>query len=166
MNPEIISAIIGGTLISLSTTIHLVTKGRVTGMSGIFYSILSFDKKTILWKSALIASMMMTSILIFLKQKQEQYYISNPSQLLFLDIFDDRKTFKDTSFLGYLIAGALVGIGTKLANGCTSGHGVCGLARLSKRSFVAVGCFMITGVVTATLRFFFYFSLIGRLGID
>lgn len=50
------------------------------------------------------------------------------------------------------IAGFLVGFGTKLGNGCTSGHGVCGLPRLSKRSFVAVCCFMGFGMLTATFK--------------
>lgn len=160
MDTDILLAIIGGTLISLSTTFHLLTKGRVTGMSGIFYGILTRDKKTLLWKSALIASMMMTSIMFFLKSKQEKYYAqkeSRPQNLFFANSFDDNEKFKDTNFLGYLIAGLLVGFGTKIGNGCTSGHGVCGLPRLSKRSFVAVGCFMFTGVATATLRFNFIF---------
>ena len=50
--------------------------------------------------------------------------------------------------LGLVSAGLLVGIGTRLANGCTSGHGICGLSRLSLRSFVAVGTFMASAVVT------------------
>lgn len=155
MDVDILLALIGGTLISLSTTFHLLTKGRVTGMSGIFYGILSLDKSTILWKSALIASMMITSIMFFFKSKQEKYYADKESKtpiFSYLNSFDDTDKFKDTNFLGYLIAGLLVGVGTKIGNGCTSGHGVCGLPRLSKRSFVAVGCFMATGVATATLR--------------
>jgi len=50
-----------------------------------------------------------------------------------------------------MLAGLLVGFGTRLGNGCTSGHGVCGMARFSKRSFSAVGVFLATGVLTATL---------------
>jgi uncharacterized membrane protein YedE/YeeE len=53
---------------------------------------------------------------------------------------------------GWVIGGLLVGLGTKLGNGCTSGHGVCGLPRLSPRSFVAVAAFMSTGILVATLR--------------
>jgi uncharacterized membrane protein YedE/YeeE len=56
-----------------------------------------------------------------------------------------------TSYLGYALAGFLVGFGTKLSNGCTSGHGLCGLARLSIRSFVAVGIFLLTAIGIATL---------------
>lgn len=54
--------------------------------------------------------------------------------------------------IGFAIAGFCVGFGTKMGNGCTSGHGVCGLPRFSRRSYVAVACFMITGIGIATLR--------------
>lgn len=56
-----------------------------------------------------------------------------------------------TSYFGYALAGLLVGFGTKLGNGCTSGHGLCGMARLSIRSFVAVGAFLMTAIAIATL---------------
>ena len=54
----------------------------------------------------------------------------------------------DLSAVGLVAAGLLVGIGTRIARGCTSGHGICGLARLSPRSFIAVGTFMATAIVT------------------
>jgi uncharacterized membrane protein YedE/YeeE len=59
------------------------------------------------------------------------------------------------SYVGYAISGFLVGIGTKMSNGCTSGHGVCGLPRFSKRSWVSVCVFFITAMIIATLRHFF-----------
>lgn len=59
-----------------------------------------------------------------------------------------------TSYLGYALAGLLVGFGTKLSNGCTSGHGLCGMARLSVRSFVAVGVFLLTAIGIATLGYY------------
>lgn len=58
-----------------------------------------------------------------------------------------------TSYIGYALAGLLVGFGTKLGNGCTSGHGLCGIARLSKRSFMAVGTFLIVALAISTLRY-------------
>lgn len=67
-------------------------------------------------------------------------------------LFDDVSSISKIGFIGAAIAGLLVGFGTKLGNGCTSGHGVCGLPRLSKRSFVAVGSFMTLGIITATLK--------------
>lgn len=60
-----------------------------------------------------------------------------------------------TSYLGYALAGLLVGFGTKLANGCTSGHGLCGLARLSIRSFAAIMTFLISAIVMGTIRYYF-----------
>lgn len=59
-----------------------------------------------------------------------------------------------TSYLGYALSGFLVGFGTKLSNGCTSGHGLCGIPRLSKRSFVAVGVFLLTAIGVATLSYY------------
>lgn len=58
-----------------------------------------------------------------------------------------------TSQLGFALAGILVGFGTKLSNGCTSGHGLCGLARLSIRSLVAVLTFLIAGIAIATIMY-------------
>jgi uncharacterized membrane protein YedE/YeeE len=60
---------------------------------------------------------------------------------------------KGTSYIGYGLAGLLVGFGTKLGNGCTSGHGLCGVSRLSKRSFVAVFCFLTTALIISTIRY-------------
>lgn len=57
-----------------------------------------------------------------------------------------------TSYLGFALAGLLVGFGTKLSNGCTSGHGLCGLARFSIRSLIAVSSFLATGIAISTLR--------------
>ncbi len=57
-----------------------------------------------------------------------------------------------TSYIGYALAGLLVGFGTKLSNGCTSGHGLCGIPRLSIRSFVAVATFLCTAMAVSTLR--------------
>lgn len=59
--------------------------------------------------------------------------------------------------IGFAIAGFCVGLGTKMGNGCTSGHGVCGLPRLSIRSYVAVACFMTTGIAVGTLRYYVKF---------
>lgn len=62
------------------------------------------------------------------------------------------KIIQGTSYIGFALAGLLVGFGTKLGNGCTSGHGLCGLPRLSKRSFVAVTVFLLTAIAISTLR--------------
>ena len=61
---------------------------------------------------------------------------------------------KSTSYPGYALAGLLVGFGTKLSNGCTSGHGLCGMPRLSIRSFVAVAIFLTSAIGISTLRLY------------
>jgi hypothetical protein len=66
---------------------------------------------------------------------------------------EDRITV-DTSYIGYALAGLLVGFGTKLSNGCTSGHGLCGMSRFSIRSFFAVCIFLSTAIAISTLRYY------------
>lgn len=63
------------------------------------------------------------------------------------------KITTQTSYIGYALAGLLVGFGTKLSNGCTSGHGLCGVSRLSIRSIVAVCVFLITAIAVSTLGY-------------
>lgn len=63
----------------------------------------------------------------------------------------EREIVTSTSYVGYALAGLLVGFGTKLGNGCTSGHGLCGLPRFSIRSFVAVAIFLSTAIAIATI---------------
>ena len=61
---------------------------------------------------------------------------------------------KDLNIIGWIIGGILVGVGTKLGNGCTSGHGICGLPRLSIRSWIAVPTFMGFGIAMSTFRYY------------
>lgn len=72
----------------------------------------------------------------------------------FLPFGAAEKIASGTSYIGYALAGLLVGFGTKLSNGCTSGHGLCGIPRLSIRSFVAVGIFLCTAIAISTLRLY------------
>lgn len=69
-------------------------------------------------------------------------------------LFDSMEEITDIGIIGSIISGLLVGFGTKLGNGCTSGHGVCGLPRLSIRSSMAVLCFMTFGIITASIKQF------------
>lgn len=69
-------------------------------------------------------------------------------------LFDSMEEITDIGIAGSIVAGLLVGFGTKLGNGCTSGHGVCGLPRLSIRSSMAVLCFMSFGIITASIKQF------------
>lgn len=71
-------------------------------------------------------------------------------------LFDNIDEITKIGVVGAILSGFLVGFGTKLGNGCTSGHGVCGLPRLSIRSSMAVFCFMTFGIITATLKSKYY----------
>ena len=146
----IINTIIGGFFISLSSSIHLLLKGKITGYSGIFFNLLT--RNDFLYNFCFLLGTLITPsyILTFNKSsftnfENKEYFIS------------------DLNIFGFIFSGLLVGIGSKMGNGCTSGHGVCGIPRLSIRSIVAVCMFMITGITTSTLNsklnFFSYNSI-------
>ncbi|CAD8068430.1 unnamed protein product [Paramecium sonneborni] len=136
----------GGLLIGLATSIHYLLKGRVTGFSGIFYSLITFDKNSFYWKLSLVSSVVLSSSLLY------KYYGFNPILQGASSSFDSINSISKIGYIGAAIAGFLVGFGTKLGNGCTSGHGVCGLPRLSQRSMAAVASFMTFGILTATIK--------------
>lgn len=124
----IVRGLTGGALIGLAASVLLVLNGRVTGISGIVNGLLSpalASERT--WRVLFVLGLVGGGLLA----------------LPFLPNDD-----ADTPALGVAIAaGALVGVGTRLANGCTSGHGVCGLSRLSGRSLVATLTFIATGAI-------------------
>lgn len=130
---------LGGILISLATSFNLLLKGRITGMSGILFGLLTLND--FIWKLSLILGIIWTSSLFKIAAGKTNWFFDPPIEYL-----------KNLSLIGIAFSGYLVGLGTKLANGCTSGHGVCGLPRLSKRSFVAVGTFLSFGIFIATIR--------------
>lgn len=131
-----VTGILGGSLIGLSAAVLLLSNGDVLGCSGILSSSLlhpmatsNLDKR---WKFMFLGCFVLT-VKILLSASSLQCI--SPSQ---------------ASTLAYGIGGFCVGLGTRLSNGCTSGHGVCGLARFSPRSLAAVISFMLSGIVTAT----------------
>ncbi|MEL0083095.1 MAG: YeeE/YedE family protein [Gammaproteobacteria bacterium] len=124
------SALAGGLLIGLAATWLLLFNGRIAGISGIINGLFS-NRSDRSWRAAFLVSMIVSAALIF-------HY--TPVQ------FAARTDFP----IGALIlAGVLVGLGTRLGSGCTSGHGICGIGRLSRRSIVATACFFSVGVITA-----------------
>jgi len=126
-----ISALIGGALIGLGATVLLVALGRIAGISGVFNGAVEQSAERG-WRIAFLLGLVAAAGL----------------WLAFGDSAAPRAGFPRS----WLIAGGvLVGFGTRLGSGCTSGHGVCGLARLSKRSLVAVAVFMATGIATVYL---------------
>lgn len=120
----------GGIVIGLATTLFLLFLGKIAGISGIVRGLFTGKKQDRSWRSFFIGGMVLGGLLIsFLK----------PELTAKVYEFD---TFK-------LIAAALfVGVGTTLGSGCTSGHGICGLSRFSKRSIVATITFMAFGMLT------------------
>src|SRR5215472_17556594 len=128
MNPNH-TAILGGVLIGLTATLLLLLNGRVAGVSGIVYGLTQRSPAAEWsWRTAFIAGLMVAGGIAL-----RMYGTPTPSP---------------TSIPLLLLAGFAVGYGTRLGGGCTSGHGVCGLGRLSMRSLVAVLVFMTSAVVT------------------
>ena len=122
-----VSALIGGALIGLAATVLYALLGRIAGISGVFNSALD-DKADRGWRIAFLFGL-----------------VAAAGAWLLGTGVAPRSGFP----LPWLIAaGLLVGFGTRLGNGCTSGHGICGLSRLSKRSLVAVLVFMGAGFAT------------------
>jgi uncharacterized membrane protein YedE/YeeE len=145
---DIATAILGGILISLATTIHLALKGRVTGFSGILFGLLSLEGKNFHWKLSVFNGLIAICSVIF------SIYKFNPvsPDIDFRLIEAPENLITGMSLIGFSVSGLLVGLGTKLGNGCTSGHGVCGLPRLAPRSIVFIGFFMVSAFLTANLR--------------
>ena len=124
-----IAALVGGMLIGLSATILLAFDGRIAGISGIVNGAIKFKKQEN-WRWLFIAGMLVGGFLY-------EYVFASESTPL--------SSFAPEAMI---VGGLLVGFGTRLGNGCTSGHGVCGLGRLSFRSLIAVITFMITAIIT------------------
>ena len=125
-----ISATIGGAMIGIAASIYLVTLGRVAGISGIYGGLVRRETTDRRLRIAFLAGFVLAAIVVRVVHPQAYattWFAAMPTALG---------------------AGVLVGVGTQLGNGCTSGHGVCGLSRLSIRSFVATLVFMGTAALT------------------
>lgn len=121
----------GGLLIGVSSILLLLTLGRVAGVSGIVWGALSDPDRS--WRLQFVSGLVAGAFAIHALTGRP---IPAPS---------------DAPLFMAVIAGILVGIGTRVGSGCTSGHGVCGIGRRSVRSIVATCTFMATGVVTVAL---------------
>ena len=137
MNPDYIYASIGGVIIGASTIIMLFFNAKITGISGILGSALNPPSKEHFWRYAFLFGLLIGSFIVALIE---------PS------LFTYQVRMSPTQAI---LGGLLVGFGTRVGSGCTSGHGVCGLARFSKRSLVATLTFMICGIITVTLIKYF-----------
>jgi uncharacterized protein len=123
------SALGGGLLIGLAAAWLVLIDGRVLGASGILAGLLSPRPGDWLWRLALLCGLIASAPLA------RHWFTVGDASLA-------------TGVPTLIVGGLLVGFGTRLGNGCTSGHGVCGLARLSPRSAVATGVFMAAGFAT------------------
>jgi uncharacterized membrane protein YedE/YeeE len=121
-----LSATIGGLLIGLATSIIWVVNGRLAGISGIAGGIFPIHRGDVLWRVLFVVGVPVGALIGF-----------SVGPMLLTEIPSTRPAL-DLAPIGLVIAGLLVGVGTRIGRGCTSGHGICGIARLSKRSFVAV----------------------------
>ncbi len=120
------ASLAGGLLIGLATSIFVLLNGRIAGISGILGGLIRPVRKDILWRLAFLSGLVLAPLAYGLFAALPSAQIEANSQLL-------------------ILAGLLVGLGTRYGSGCTSGHGICGLARLSPRSLVAVIAFMGAG---------------------
>ena len=125
--------LLGGILIGLSASLLLLLMGRVFGVSGILAGALVPKKGDTAWRVSALMGLLVAGILI---------YAVAPSLLVGVT---------SGSTVRYILAGLLVGFGTQLGSGCTSGHGVCGISRMSPRSIVATLIFMLVGMLTVAL---------------
>jgi uncharacterized protein len=124
------SALAGGILIGLSATLLLLFNGRIAGISGMMGGLIKATRGELFWRLAFLAGIVIGAFL---------FHQINP------DFYQPRE-----SFPVWLLAcgGFLVGFGTRMGNGCTSGHAICGIARFSVRSIAATLTFMATGFLT------------------
>jgi uncharacterized membrane protein YedE/YeeE len=126
------SAAVGGVLIGLAVAILLILNGRIAGISGILAGVLKPTKGDTAWKLAFIVGILVAPLLFITFVYTPEVTIATSTPLL-------------------IAAGLLVGFGTRLGSGCTSGHGICGMARFSRRSMVAVVIFMLVAFITVAV---------------
>lgn len=131
------TALAGGALIGLAAVVLLALTGRIAGVSGIANAAFAARNPDRGWRLAFLAGLPAGAALTWL--------------LMELGGGHATAARGDSALLLVVAAGLLVGFGTRLGNGCTSGHGICGLARLSGRSLIAVAVFMAAGMATVAV---------------
>ncbi|WP_242674416.1 YeeE/YedE family protein [Marinobacter halodurans] len=124
-----VSALVGGLIIGLAAVLLILINGRIAGISGILGGLLTPSRGESAWRAAFLLGMIAAPLLWLALAALPAIQIEASTPLL-------------------IVAGLLVGFGTRLGSGCTSGHGVCGLSRLSPRSLVATVLFMGAGFAT------------------
>jgi uncharacterized membrane protein YedE/YeeE len=126
------TALAGGALIGLAAAMFVLVNGRIAGISGVLGGLLRPVRRDIGWRVAFLAGLVGAPLLFAL-------FAPVPVPQI------------DAGFGTLVVAGLLVGVGTRYGSGCTSGHGVCGISRLSPRSLVATAAFMAAGFAVVFL---------------
>ncbi|WP_375452112.1 YeeE/YedE family protein [uncultured Devosia sp.] len=140
-----VSAAIGGALIGLAAAVLWLGNGRVAGISGIFGQLLP-PAHTVVWRIIFLLALINGAFVMARLLPELGVGGDVPAKLA-----GAPTTWAIPTPAWLAIAGLLVGLGTKIGNGCTSGHGVCGLARLSRRSLVAVAVFFSVAMLTVAI---------------
>ena len=128
-----VSAAIGGLLIGLSAVLLMLSTGRIAGISGIFDGLINQQTSDRSWRAAFVAGLIAAPVTAMLVG----YTVPMPRL--------------PGSFITIVVGGLLVGFGARLGSGCTSGHGICGIARLSPRSIAATSVFTVAAMVVVAL---------------
>ncbi len=128
-----VSGLLGGMLIGVASAMMLLLSGRITGISGIVGGLLIPKGSEAAWRSVFIVGLVLGAAIYM--------FVAGTTDIVQIE----------ASIPVLIIAGLLVGFGTRLGSGCTSGHGVCGIARLSKRSITATSVFMGVAAITVFL---------------
>ncbi len=131
---EYYQSLLGGALIGVAASLLLLFSGRVCGISGIYNGLFKYEGSEWTWRSLFVLGLIVGGALM---------------NFLAPQLFINQLNF---SYLQLTIAGLCVGFGTVMGGGCTSGHGICGISRFSKRSIVATLVFMATAVITVALQ--------------
>ena len=129
-----VSALVGGALIGLAAVMLMMLNGRIAGISGILGGALTLAPSDKAWRLAFMAGLILAPVVVM-------SLIGHPMP----------EPQMPTSLIVIVAAGLLVGFGARLGGGCTSGHGVCGIARFSTRSIAATVIFMATAVVVVAV---------------
>lgn len=134
MQPDWIWGLVGGVLIGLGGAVYLLGNGRIMGASGIIGGLVDGSGRNTAWERiAFLAAVFLVPIIL--------------TPLYNVDI----QTHLTSNWTVIIVAGLLVGAGTRIANGCTSGHGVCGISRFSLRGMVATVFYILAGGITMVM---------------
>jgi len=127
-------SLLGGLIMGLAVAILYLMRGNYTGISEIYFNLISANKIGFVWRLLFIVGLIIGPVILsFFSYKDLGFEMPNNNAILII------------------LGGLLVGYGTQLSSGCTSGHGVCGIGRLSIRSFVGTFVFVSAGVLTVLL---------------